>query len=80
MGGVGVKDLFVPGSLLAVAVGQPFVVSNQSGPEQTNFEGFYRFPINDNIAITPSIQVITDVDNRRSDAVIQGMLRATFSF
>jgi hypothetical protein len=80
MGGVGVKDLFIPGSLLAVAVGQPFVVSNQSGPEQTNFEGFYRFPINDNISITPSIQLITDVNNQRSDAVIQGLLRATFSF
>jgi hypothetical protein len=80
MGGVGVRDLFIPGSLLAVAVGQPFVVSNQSGPEQTNFEGFYRFPINDNISITPTIQVITDVDNQRSDAVVQGLLRATFSF
>jgi Carbohydrate-selective porin, OprB family/S-layer homology domain len=80
MGGVGVKDLFAPGSLLAVAVGQPFVVSSQSGPEQTNFEGFYRFPINDNISLTPAIQVITDVNNQRSDAVVQGLLRATFSF
>lgn len=80
MGGVGVKDLFVPGSLLAVAVGQPFIVSSQDGPQQTNFEGFYRFPINDNISITPTIQVITDVDNQRSDAVVQGLLRATFSF
>jgi Carbohydrate-selective porin, OprB family/S-layer homology domain len=80
MGGVGVKDLFMPGSLLAVAVGQPFVVSNQSGPEQTNFEGFYRFPINDNISITPSLQLITDVNNQKSDAVIQGQVRATFSF
>jgi hypothetical protein len=80
MGGVGVKDLFVPGSLLAVAVGQPFIVSSQDGPQQTNFEGFYRFPINDNISITPTVQVITDIDNQRNDAVVQGLLRATFSF
>jgi Carbohydrate-selective porin, OprB family/S-layer homology domain len=80
MGGVGLKDLFVPGSLLAVAVGQPFVVNSQAGPEQTNFEGFYRFPINDNISITPTIQFITDVNNQQSDAVVQGLLRATFSF
>jgi Carbohydrate-selective porin, OprB family/S-layer homology domain len=80
MGGVGVKDLFIPGSLLAVAVGQPFVVSSQAGPEQTNFEGFYRVPINDNISITPTVQLITDVNNQNSDAVIQGLVRATFSF
>ncbi|HEY9828187.1 MAG TPA: iron uptake porin [Stenomitos sp.] len=80
MGGVGVRDLFVPGSLLAVAAGQPFVVNKQAGPEQTNFEGFYRFPINDNITLTPAVMVITDANNASSDTVIQGLLRATFSF
>ncbi len=80
MGGVGVKDLFVPGSLLAVAAGQPMIIEGQDGPEQTNFEGFYRFPINDNITITPAVMVITDVGNENTDTVIQGVLRATFSF
>jgi Carbohydrate-selective porin, OprB family/S-layer homology domain len=82
--GVGVKNILIPGSLLAFAGGQPFVVSNRNGSfgdaVQTNFEGFYRFPINDNITITPSIQLITDVNNQKSDAVIQGQIRATFSF
>jgi hypothetical protein len=80
MAGAGVKDLLVPGSLLAVAGGQPFVVQGQAGPEQFNFEGFYRFPINDNITITPAVMVITDPNNARNDAVIQGLVRATFSF
>ncbi len=80
MGGVGVKDLFVPGSLLAVAAGQPFVQQNDLNPEQTNFEAFYRFPINDNITITPAVMVITDVGNLNTDTVVQGVLRATFSF
>jgi hypothetical protein len=78
--GAGVKDLLVPGSLLAVAGGQPLVVNKQPGPEQFNFEGFYRFPINDNITITPAVMVITDPNNARNDAVIQGLVRATFSF
>jgi hypothetical protein len=78
--GVGVKDLLVPGSLLAVAGGQPMVVNKQAGPEQFNFEGFYRFPINDNITITPAVMVITDPNNARNDAIIQGLVRATFSF
>ncbi len=80
MGGVGVKDLFVPGSLLAVAAGQPFIVTNQAGPEQTNYEGFYRFPINDNITITPAVMVISNVGNTTTSTAIQGILRATFSF
>jgi Carbohydrate-selective porin, OprB family/S-layer homology domain len=80
MAGAGVKDLFVPGSLLAVAAGQPFIVQGQNGPQQTNFEGFYRFPINDNITITPAVMLITDVNNTNSDTVVQGLVRATFSF
>jgi Carbohydrate-selective porin, OprB family/S-layer homology domain len=78
--GAGVKDLFIPGSLLAAAVGQPYVVLGQAGPQQTNIEGFYRFPINDNITITPAVMVITDLGNTRTNTAIQGVLRATFSF
>jgi Carbohydrate-selective porin, OprB family/S-layer homology domain len=78
--GAGVKDLFIPGSLLAAAVGQPYVVLGQDGPQQTNYEGFYRFPINDNITITPAVMAITDAGNFRTNTIIQGVLRATFSF
>ncbi|MGB8701279.1 MAG: iron uptake porin [Thermosynechococcaceae cyanobacterium] len=80
MGGVGVRDVFVPGSLLAIAAGQPFIVQGQQGPEQTNFEAFYRFPVNDNIAITPAIMVITDPGNVNQNTIIQGIVRTTFSF
>ncbi|NJM95190.1 MAG: hypothetical protein HC792_01830 [Acaryochloridaceae cyanobacterium CSU_5_19] len=41
MGGVGVKDILVPGSLFAVAVGQPYIVSDGL-PNQFNLEAFYR--------------------------------------
>jgi Carbohydrate-selective porin, OprB family/S-layer homology domain len=78
--GAGVKDLFIPGSLLAVAAGMPYMVLGQAGPEQMNYEGFYRFPINDNITITPAVMVITDSGNTRTNTAIQGVLRATFSF
>jgi hypothetical protein len=80
MAGAGVKDLIVPGSLLAVAGGQPFIRQGDPNPEQTNFEAFYRFPVNDNITITPAVMVITDVGNVNTDTVIQGLVRATFSF
>ncbi|WP_404783709.1 iron uptake porin [Altericista sp. CCNU0014] len=80
MAGAGVRDLFIPGSLLAVAGGQPLVIQGEQGPEQTNFEAFYRFPINDNISITPAVIVIADPANGSGEPIIQGMLRTTFSF
>jgi Carbohydrate-selective porin, OprB family/S-layer homology domain len=80
MAGAGVKDLLVPGSMLAVAASQPLIVQGERGPEQTNFEAFYRFPINDNITITPTITVITDPGNTNQNTIIQGLVRTTFSF
>jgi phosphopantetheinyl transferase (holo-ACP synthase) len=92
MVGAGVNDLFIPGSLLAVAAGQPFINDLGSGTSaatgarindttQTNLEAFYRFPINDNISITPDVMVIFNPNNSTSTpTLIQGVLRVTFSF
>jgi Carbohydrate-selective porin, OprB family/S-layer homology domain len=80
MAGAGVRDLFIPGSLLAVSAGQPLIVQGQTGPEQTNFEAFYRFPINDNISLTPAVVVITNPSNNTGNTIVQGVLRTTFSF
>ncbi|WP_299413350.1 iron uptake porin [Acaryochloris sp. IP29b_bin.148] len=85
MAGIGVNDLLVPGSMLAVAAGQPFIV-NTDDPNyssQTNFEAFYRFPVNDNITITPTVMLITNpfnISNGNPNDIIQGLVRATFSF
>jgi hypothetical protein len=82
--GVGVKDLFVPGSLLAAAFGQPFLdpsVANGGAPfTQFNVESFYRVPVNDNITITPSVQYIGNPGGVTGADIIQGLVRATFSF
>jgi Carbohydrate-selective porin, OprB family len=86
--GAGVKDLAVPGSLLAASVGQPSLnnlPNTQSfGPNsatQTNYEAFYRFPINDNITVTPGFNIITHANNTAGQpTIIQGYMRTTFSF
>jgi Carbohydrate-selective porin, OprB family len=92
MVGAGVNDLFIPGSLLAIAGGQPFINDLGSGTSaasgarindktQTNLEAFYRFPINDNISITPDVMVIFNPNNSSSTpTLIQGVMRVTFSF
>lgn len=84
--GVGVKDLLVPGSLLAAAVGQPFINNLPSGPgvndeTQTNIEAFYRFPINNFITVSPIFTAIIDANNSSAEPnIYQGILRVVFSF
>uniref|UniRef100_B8HW31 S-layer domain protein n=1 Tax=Cyanothece sp. (strain PCC 7425 / ATCC 29141) TaxID=395961 RepID=B8HW31_CYAP4 len=86
MAGVGVRDLLREGSLLAAAVGQPFINDLPSSrgnndATQTNYEAFFRFPVNDNITVTPVIMAITKANNDSTNAaIIQGVLRTTFSF
>lgn len=90
MAGVGYKDALVPGSLFAVAAGMPFLVTGtNSSSDQINLEAFYRFPVNDNITITPSVQYIINpigtrngltADGGNDNDIIQGLIRATFSF
>lgn len=79
--GVGINDLFMPGSLLGLAVGQPFIENSVGNATQTNYEAFYRFQLNDNISITPAFMVVTDPGNNGNGSTIyQGLLRTTFSF
>ncbi|MBW4550895.1 MAG: iron uptake porin [Aphanocapsa sp. GSE-SYN-MK-11-07L] len=89
MAGVGYRDLWLEGSLLAAAVGQPFINNLPETPGsgapndavQMNYEVFYRLPISDNITITPVLMVITDANNNSGNSpIVQGLVRTTFSF
>lgn len=90
MAGVGYKDALVPGSLFAVAAGMPYLVTGtDASNDQINLEAFYRFPVNDNITITPTVMYIinplgtqngTTAAEGNDNDVIQGLVRATFSF
>ncbi|MBW4554078.1 MAG: iron uptake porin [Aphanocapsa sp. GSE-SYN-MK-11-07L] len=91
MGGVAYKDLFVPGALAGVAAGAPMITYNANGfskngqaindATQVNVEAFYRFPVSDNISITPIFTAIFNPNNSTAnDPVYQGVLRTTFTF
>ncbi len=81
MAGIGIRDLFKEGSLLAFAVGQPFIEGRVGDATQTNYEAFYRFTVSENISVTPAFLVITDANNNSdSDTIYQGLLRTVFSF
>jgi hypothetical protein len=81
MAGIAFPDLFQRGALGGFAAGQPFVEAEIGNATQTNFEAFYNFPVNDNIRITPALQVITNAANRDENSTIfTGTLRTVFSF
>jgi len=81
MAGVGLRDLFVEGAFAGIAAGQPFIASEIGNATQTNFEAFYNFPVNDNIRVTPVVQVVTNPSNQGSNGtIVTGTLRTVFSF
>ncbi|HAA31440.1 MAG TPA: S-layer protein [Cyanobacteria bacterium UBA8553] len=81
MAGIAFPDLFKQGALGGLAAGQPFIEAEIGNATQTNFEAFYNFPVNDNIRITPTVQVITNAANQdENGTIITGTLRTVFSF
>ena len=81
MAGVAFRDFLVPGGLVGIAAGQPFIENAVGNATQTNFEAFYNFPVNDNIRITPLVQVITNPGNQDANGtIVTGTLRTVFSF
>jgi porin len=81
MAGIALRDILMRGSLAGIAVGQPFIESNLGNTTQTNFEAFYNLPLNDNIRVTPLLQVVTNPANQNANGtILTGTLRTVFSF
>jgi len=84
--GIIFKDLFAQSDLFGVSVGQPLIFQENDNllglfdSTQTNYEAFYRFKVNDNLSVSPILQVITDPGNTQSNTVFTGTLRTVFSF
>lgn len=83
-GTLAVTDVGSEGSLLGVLAGVPTYtrdLPNQSRDTGFLVEGFYRYRLNDNIALTPSVIWIADPYNvNENDDIIIGSLRTVFSF
>jgi hypothetical protein len=83
-------DLVKEGSVLGVIFGQPPKITNNDfgeGAARTDddrsyhLEGLYRFPITDNIEITPGVVVIFNPEhNDDNDNIYVGTIRTTFRF
>lgn len=81
-------DLGKKGNLGGIIIGQPpKVMSNDFGNRYQDkasawhLEMLYRWQINDNIAITPGLLIITNPEHKQnSDPVYVGTIRTTFSF
>ncbi|WP_257235954.1 carbohydrate porin [Nostoc sp. 'Peltigera malacea cyanobiont' DB3992] len=71
----------MPGALAGIAAAQSFIESIVGNATQTNFEAFYNLPLNDNIRISPVIQIITHPGNQESNGtIVTGTLRTSLFF
>ena len=87
---LGVQDFGKEGSVLGVIFGQPPKLGANSfatGPVREDdgtsyhLEGLYRFPLTENIEITPGVVVIFNPEhNNDNDTIYVGTLRTTFRF
>jgi len=81
-------DLVKEGSILRLAAGVPPKVINASdGDLEQNdgtsvmIEGQYRFPVNDNIEVTPGAYVVLNPEHDNDNsAIVVGTIRTRFSF
>jgi len=81
MAGISFPNVLGEGTLAGFAVGQPFIENSLGDVTQLNMEAFYRFPLNDNVTITPLVQVIVNPGNLSSSGTLYtGTLRMSFSF
>jgi hypothetical protein len=86
-GYAGVRDLGGAGNLLSIIIGVPPRLASSSvaglEPEDAalHVEGFYKYQLNDQMAIVPGIIWLSDPgnDNENGDVVI-GAIKTTFSF
>jgi hypothetical protein len=82
------EDVGTEGNIIGLLFGQPPKVVNNSYSEDfedrdtsLHIETFYRWQINDNIAITPGVFVITNPEhNSNNDPIFIGTIRTTFTF
>lgn len=83
---LGFTDFLKEGSLLGFVVGNPPKVTDNDGglkDEDTawHLEGFYRFQLNDNIAINPGVLAIVNPEhNDENDTIWVGTMRMIFKF
>jgi hypothetical protein len=82
---LGLPNLGKKGSLAGFVVGQPPTVTDSDAVENDDkswhLESFYRYPVNDNISITPGLLVILNPEgNDDNDTIYVGTLRTVFRF
>ena len=90
--GLSFPDLFTPGNVGAISIGQPprstkasitgnYALPNLNNGTETDIEAYYSFRVNDRMTITPDLLLISQPGNISSNPTLWiGTLRAVYSF
>jgi Carbohydrate-selective porin, OprB family/S-layer homology domain len=79
--GATLRDFLIPGTTAGLALGQPFVSGALGDATQTNFEGFYKLLLNDNISFTPGLILVASPNNESARGTIwQWFVRIMYTF
>lgn len=80
---MGYQDLLIENAIGGLSLGQPPYVLASEDPNDPSFhlELFYKIQLNDHIAVTPGVVVITNPDGELDrDPIVVGVIRTTFQF
>jgi hypothetical protein len=81
---LGLMDFGKKGNLLGIVAGvQPYAPGALTAPGTVaplHIEGFYKYQVNDKISITPGVIWVKDPGQAKSDDILIGTVRTTFSF
>ncbi|MDJ0735092.1 MAG: iron uptake porin [Nostocaceae cyanobacterium] len=79
--GLGIRNVLLPGTMIGMGIGQPFVTDGLGNSTQTNLETFYNLRLSENLSITPIFSLVFNADNDSDNGTIwQTTLRSVFSF
>jgi len=75
-----IREIFIPGSVAGLAIGQPFIEGDIGNATQTNVELYYSFDLNDRISFSPAFLIVANPNNRNTGTIFEWVVRLVYAF
>lgn len=75
-----IRDIVIPGSIVGLAIGQPFIEGDIGDATQFNAEAYYSFQLNDRVSVSPALIVVANPNNRATGTIFEWLMRMVYQF